>query len=84
MNIEKFTKAIDTVMKLKDDDLFSPSDITKMGLIFNTRVNPCIYTLYRFLRNGEIKAMNLASDKWPRYVVRGAELKKFVQSKYKV
>lgn len=82
--IEKVKKAL---AKIKDTELYSPEDILKMGVIVNSKLEPSHFTLYRLIRNGKLKAVNMStgsSSRHVRYFVKGAELKSYLKLTYSV
>ena len=72
------------VAKLKDDELYSPEDINKMGVIVNTKLESSIFTVYRLIKNGKLPAVDVGAGKHSRHFVKGADLKKYLQETYKL
>lgn len=79
--MQKIRKQIN---KIKDDELFSPEDVIKMGVVVNTKLVPSVFTLYRLVKRGQLKVINLGSGGSPRYFVKGADLKEFLRERYQI
>ena len=79
--IESIKKAI---KKIKDDSLYSPEDICKMGVIFNTKLEPSLFTVYRLIKNKKLAAVDTGAGKHSRHFVKGADLKKYLTATYKL
>ena len=67
--------------KIKDDELYTTREINEMGVIAgkNKYSN---FNLYRFIKSGKLKALNLSSGKQPQYSVKGIDLRNFLKEMY--
>jgi hypothetical protein len=76
---------IDQIKKTKKvdaDKYYSPVEIINMGLILNTSMQPCKFTLYRLIRNGTIKATKVGSgNQFARYKIKGSEIITFINNR---
>lgn len=79
--IEKIKRKIKT---LKPDELYSPSTITDMGLIVNTKLVPSIFTVHRLIRTGQLPAVDMGAGKHARHFVKGKDLIKFLKETYQI
>lgn len=78
--MENLEKELD---EISDTALFNPTEVTKLGFIKNTHLVPSAFTLYRLIKSGKIKAVNIGlGKKFPRYFVKGKDLKNFVRERY--
>lgn len=67
--------------KIKDDELYTTKDINEMGVIMGKN-KYSTFNLYRFIKSGKLKALNLSSGKQPQYSVKGIDLKNFLKEMY--
>lgn len=68
--------------KIKPDQYYSPSEIGELGVILNTSMLPCRFTLYRLLRNKTIKSIKVGGGTTKaRYKVQGQELINFINNR---
>ena len=81
MMIAKVKRALGT---LKDDKLYSPDDIQKLGVIVNTKLEPSLFTVYRLIRSGKLPAVNIGTGGASRHFIKGAALKAYLKSTYKL
>jgi hypothetical protein len=72
------------IKKLRNDKLYSSDDIVSKGLILDNNLKPSRFTLYRRIKQGVLPAVNLGTDKMPKYFVKGEELKKYLNQLYKL
>ena len=75
-------KIIAKIKRIDDEALLSPSHILKMGILLNTKLEPSVFSFYRMIKRGEIKSVNLGTEKAPRYYVKGSDLKKYLLKRY--
>ena len=68
--------------KIDKNAMYSPEQILEMGVISDTALKPSVFTLYRLIKNGKLKALNHGSGGAPRYFIKGAVLKDFVKERY--
>lgn len=71
------------MIKIKDDKFYTPKEIIKFGIMSAKNEDTKKQMLLRFIRDGRIEALNLGTDNKPRYVVRGKELKDYMQANLK-
>ena len=84
-NIETMIEAIKkAIKKINADDLYSPEDIHKLGVIMNTKLEPSMFTVYRLIKNGKLPAVDVGAGKHSRHFVKGADLKKYLLETYKL
>ena len=81
MNIHEIKKQIS---QIDEAEMYTPEEITNMGILLNSSLKPCLFSVYRLIRNGKIKAANLGIGTQPRYMVLGKELKEFLSARYKI
>lgn len=79
-----FKKIKNNLKKIVNNELYSPKQITDLGLIVNTEIKPSIFTIYRLIKTGQIKTVNLSTGKLPQYRIKGKDLKEFVEKRYKL
>lgn len=72
------------IREIKDEKVYTPEEIVKKSLIVNTKFSPSLFTVYRLIKNGKIKAVDLGTGGAPRYAVEGKELKKFLRSRFNI
>ena len=64
--------------------VYDPRTVIEMGFITNTKLEPSLFTLYRIIKRGQLKALNLGTDVQPRYAVKGSDLRDFVKKRYNI
>lgn len=79
-SVKQIQGAVERVKAVADDAVFSPSEI--VALVKNKAIIPSVFSLYRFIKRGGIKAVNLGTEDEPRYYVKGRDLKKFFAERY--
>lgn len=62
--------------------MYSAPEIAKIGVIVNAKLESFDYKIYRLINSGELPAVNLGSDKMPRWAVEGADLLTYINDKY--
>lgn len=72
------------INKIKDTDLLSVDQIVSLGVVLNTKLEPSPFTLYRWIKRGQLQAMNMGTGKSSRYFVRGKDLKTFLLNRYAI
>lgn len=77
---KQIQSAVERVNALSDDAVLSPSEIVKA--VKNTAIIPSVFALYRHIKRGSLKSVNLGSEEEPRYHVKGKDLKKFFAERY--
>ena len=75
-------KIIAKIKKIDDEVMLNPNQILEMGIVLNTELKPSTFLFYRMLRRKEIKAINLGTEKSPRYFIKGKNLKEFLLKRY--
>lgn len=70
------------IKKIEDTHMYGAPEILALGLIVDTTMRPSRFTLYRFIRSGALRAVNLSAGTSPRYVVSGKDLREFVSKRY--
>lgn len=69
-------------VKIDAEKFYSPLEVVNMGVILNTSMLPCRFTLYRLLRNKTIKAIKIGSGtSKARYKVQGKDLLSFINTR---
>lgn len=76
--LQKLVEAID------DNVLLNPKRVIEMGVVVNTKLIPSVFTFYRLIKRGQLKAVNLGSGGSPRYFVKGRDLKAFLTDRYQL
>lgn len=66
--------------KIKESEFYTPKEIIKLGIMTAKNDDTRKQMLLRFIRDGRIKAINLGTDKRPRYVVLGSYLLEYLKS----
>lgn len=82
--IDKVKKAI---KKIKPDELYSPEDIHKFGVVVNTKLEPSVFTIYRLIGNGKdgkLPSVNIGTGSKSRHFVKGADLIKYLKETYQL
>lgn len=72
--------ALERVKAISDDAVLTPSEI--VSTVKNKSIVPSVFSLYRFIKRGNLKAVNLGTDDEPRYHIKGREFKKFFGQKF--
>lgn len=72
------------VLKIGDSEMLSVQEIHEMGVIVDTKLEPSRFSLYRIIKRGELKAVNLGGSGAPRYFVEGKDLKRFLCERYSI
>lgn len=80
MTTKQIQGAVERVMAVADDAVLTPSQI--VTIIKNKSIVPSNFSLYRFIKRGELKAVNLGTEDEPRYHVKGSALKTFFKKRY--
>ena len=84
MTVSNIKDALAKIADINDDALFEPNKIVKMNLVVNTKLVPSVFTLYRLIKSGKLKAVTLGTGDAPRYFVKGKDLKKFLSNCYQL
>ena len=82
--IKQFKQIRERARKIDDDELLTSAAIVKRGLIVNTQFKPSAFTLYRLIKRGSLKAVNMGNGDQPRFFIKGRDLKEFINKKYKI
>lgn len=78
--VKQIQGALERVKAVADDAVLSPSEIVKV--VNNKAIVPSVFSLYRFIKRDELKAVNLGTEDEPRYHVKGNALKSFFKKRY--
>lgn len=78
--VKQIQGAMERINAVADDAVLSPSEI--VSIVKNKEIMPSVFPLYRFIKRGELKAVNLGTDDEPRYHVKGRDIKKFFATRY--
>lgn len=70
------------VRKIRPNKVYTTQEITRMGVVLNSRGEASAFTLYRLINSGQIPAKNLSIGKVPRYVVQGRDLRAYLFKRY--
>ena len=70
--------------KIDDNALFSPQQIVDMGVIVDVNLKVSRWTVYRLIKRGDLKAIQLGSGSQPRFFVKGKVLKEFIRDRYQL
>jgi len=79
--IEKIRR---TVQRIDPKAMYSPEQITEMGVILDSKLQVSRFKIYALIREGKIESVNLGAGGNPRYYVKGADLKKYVKTVFKI
>lgn len=79
--IDEIKKKLDTI---DDNALYSPKQVLDFGVITNTKLEPSVFTFYRLIKRGQLKAVNLGSGGSPRYFVKGKDLRDYIEARYDI
>jgi len=60
--------------KINPEKFYTPKDIVDLGLMTAKTSDTKRQMLLRYIRNGKLPALNLGSEKKPRYAVQGKNL----------
>ena len=66
-----------TKSKIDPEKFYTPKDIESLGVMTASTPDTRRQMLLRFIRQGRIEALNLGSEKKPRYAVQGKNLIKY-------
>lgn len=77
--LEKIIKK--RLKKVNDEEMYSPKQILKLGVILNSKFEPTLDRVYKLVKLGLLPAKNLG-DKQPNWFVTGKDLREFVEKKY--
>lgn len=72
--------AMERINSISNEAVLTPSEI--VGIVNNKAILPSVFTLYRFIKRGSIKSVNLGTESEPRYHVKGSEIKKFYAERF--
>lgn len=72
--------ALERVNAVSDDAMLTPSEI--VSTVKNAAIVPSVFSVYRFIKRGNLKSVNLGTDDEPRYHVKGREFKRFFTERY--
>jgi hypothetical protein len=72
------------IESIDDNAMFTPKQITELGVVINTKLVPSVFTFYRLIKRGQLKPTNLGSGGSPRYFVKGKDLKEFLGARYQI
>lgn len=72
------------IKEIKNTELLSAPEIIKLGLITDTNLKPSLFSLYRIIKNGQLKAVNMGNGNVKRYFVEGKDLKRFLVKRYQL
>lgn len=79
-SVKEIRTAVERVIALSDEAMLTPSEI--VGTVKSKSVVPSVFSLYRFIKRGNLKAVNLGTEDEPRYHVRGKDLKRFITERF--
>ena len=79
-SVKQIQGAVERVAAIADDAVLSPSEI--VSIVKNKSIVPSVFSIYRFIKRGDLKAVNLGTEDEPRYHVKGRALKKFFADRY--
>lgn len=66
-------------VQIELDEWYSPREISDMtGVMTAKTKNTRRQMVLRFIRDGKIKAKNVGTESKPRYLVRGLDLKEYI------
>lgn len=77
-------KIIERLTKVDDTKMYSVVEIVELGVIVNTNFESVDYKIYRVIKDGSLPAVNLGSEKMPRWVVEGRDLKAYCKKQYQL
>jgi len=72
------------IAKIEDNKIYTPKDILEMGVVIDTNLKPSIFTVYRLIKSGKLKAVDLGTGSVAKYKVKGKDLKKFLCERYQL
>lgn len=78
---EKIRNRLKSVEPMK---MYSAVEVVAFEVILNTKFESVDYKVYRVINDGSLPAVNLGSDKMPRWIVEGQDLIKYVEEKYQL
>lgn len=79
-SVKQIQGAVERVNAVGDEAVLTPSEI--VSTVKNKSILPSVFSLYRFIKRGNLKAVNLGTEDEPRYHVKGRDLKKFFNERY--
>lgn len=79
-SVKQIQGAVERVSAVADEAVLTPSEVVE--IVKNKSILPSVFPLYRFIKRGNLKAVNLGTDDEPRYHVKGRDLKKFFKERY--
>jgi len=79
---KQLERCLKAVGKINSRGMFEPKDIIAMPIVMRTKSVPSIFTMYRLIKSGKLKAVDLSAGKKPRYFVKGRDLKDFLAARY--
>ena len=59
--------------------MYSPDQITKLGLILDTKFKPSLHKVYRLVKTGKLPAIDMSSGEQPRLFIEGKDLRRYVE-----
>ena len=65
--------------EIKNGKLYSTKEICATGLISDK-----VFPIYRLIKAGKIKSVNISSGTLPQYRVKGSDLKNFIKGRYNI
>lgn len=77
-------KIRESLAKIDPKKMYSVPEIVDLGVIVNAKLESFDYKIYRLIRNGELPAVNLGSEKMARWTVEGNDLINYVTKKYQL
>ena len=72
------------IRKIDDDKLYSIGEVKGLNIILNTNLQPSEFTLYRLIKSGSLKSVNLGTGTKQRAFVKGKDLKVFIAERYAI
>lgn len=79
-SVKQIQGAVERVNATADDAVLTPSEI--VSIVKNKAILPSVFSVYRFIKRGNLKAVNLGTDDEPRYHVKGRDFKRFFSERY--
>ena len=79
-SIKQIQGATERVNAVSDETVLTPSEI--VNIVKNKQIVPSVFSLYRFIKRGALKAVNLGTEDEPRYHIKGRDLKRFFKERY--
>lgn len=72
------------IEEIDDNALLNAKQAIELGIVINTKLVPSVFTFYRLIKRGQLKAVNLGSKDSPKYFVKGKDLKEFLANRYQI